>query len=152
MNVERVGQIIDGYGADRTATLAILQDIQIEYNYLPREALTETATRLGAPLSEIYRIATFFKAFSLEPKGEHIIKVCLGTNCHVGGGPRILEQMEKDLGIRVGGTTPDGKFSLEAVRCVGACAQGPVVLVDEEPHGKMSPIKASELLAELSAD
>jgi NADH-quinone oxidoreductase subunit E len=152
MNTDRVAEIIDGYGADRTATLAILQDIQTEYNYLPREALTETATRLGAPLSEIYRIATFFKAFSLEPKGEHIIKVCLGTNCHVGGGPRILEQMEKDLGIRVGGTTPNGKFSLEAVRCVGACAQGPVVLVDEEPHGKMSPIKASELLAELSAD
>jgi NADH:ubiquinone oxidoreductase subunit E len=79
-----------------------------------------------------------------------MIKVCLGTACHVGGGPRILDQLERDLGITAGGTTTDGKFSLEAVRCVGACALGPVVLVDEEPHGKMTPIKASELLAKLT--
>lgn len=152
MNTNRVDEIIDRYGADRTATLAVLQDIQAEYNHLPREALTETASRLRVPLSEIYRMATFFKGFSLEPKGEHIIKVCLGTACHVGGGPRLLEQIERNLGIKVDGTTPNGRFSLEAVRCVGACALSPLVLVDEEPHGKMSATKTSKLIAELSAD
>lgn len=149
MNTDQVDEIIDRYGADRTATLAILQDIQAEYNHLPREALTETARRLGVRLSEIYRIATFFNTFSLEPKGEHIIKVCLGTACHVGGGPRVLEQMERDLGIKAGGTTPDGEFSLEAVRCVGACALGPVVVVDDHIHGKMSGAKATKLIPSL---
>jgi len=144
-----VSEIFDRYPADRTSSLAVLEDIQAEYKYLPREALEEMAERLHVHLGEVYQIATFFRAFSLEPKGERMIKVCLGTACHVGGGPRILDQLERDLGITAGGTTPDGKFSLEAVRCVGACALGPVVLVDEEPHAKMTPVKASELIAEL---
>jgi NADH-quinone oxidoreductase subunit E len=146
-----VVDILDRYPADRTSSLAVLEDIQAEHRYLPREALEEVAERLNMHLSEVYQIATFFKAFSLEPKGERLIKVCLGTACHVAGGPRILDQMERDLGIKAGGTTPDGKWSLEAVRCVGACALGPVVLVDEEPHSKMTPTKASELIAKMAA-
>jgi len=144
-----VSEILERYPADRMSSLAVLEDIQAAYKYLPREALEEVAERLGMHLGEVYQIATFFRAFSLEPKGDRMIKVCLGTACHIAGGPRILDQLERDLGIKAGETTPDGKFSLEAVRCVGACALSPLVLVDEEPHSKMTPAKASELFAEL---
>jgi len=151
MNVERVHEIIDRYGADRTASLAVLQDIQREYNYLPREALELAAERMGLPLGEIYRMATFFRAFSLQPKGEYVCTVCLGTACHVRGGPRILETLERELNIKAGNTTADGKFSVEAVRCVGACALGPILLVNEEPHGYMTSDKATKLIAQLAA-
>lgn len=148
-NLQRVNEIIDSYDADRVATLAVLQDIQAEYKYLPREALIHTADRLGIPLGEVYRMATFFRAFSLEPRGEFTIKVCLGTACHVRGAVQILEQFERDLKIKAGETTSDGKFSLEVVMCLGACALGPVVLVNEETHGEMSPDKAQKLVAGL---
>ena len=151
MNLDRVNEIIDRYDDDRMDSLAVLQDIQREYNYLPREALELVAERLGMPLGEIYRMATFFTAFSLQPKGEYICQVCLGTACHVRGGPRILEALERELNIRVGNTTADDKFSLEAVRCVGACALGPVLMTNEEPHAYMTPDKASELIAQLAA-
>lgn len=149
MNLQRVNEIIDEYDANRVATLAILQDLQAEYKYLPREALVQTADRLSMPLSEVYRMATFFRAFSLEPKGEFTIKVCLGTACHVRGAVHILEQFERDLQVKAGQTTPDGKFSLEVVMCLGACALGPVVVVNGETHGEMSPDKAQELVAQL---
>ncbi len=151
MSLDKVNEIIDRYGADRTASLAVLQDIQREYNYLPREALELTAQRLNIPTGEVYRLATFFTAFSLQPKGEYMCKVCLGTACHVLGGPRILETLERELGIKAGQTTSDGKFSLEAVRCLGACALGPVVVVNEGPHGYMTPDKAAKLIAQLPA-
>jgi len=151
MNMERADEIIDHYESDRTASLAVLQDIQREYNYLPREVLELVAERLDVPLGEIYGMATFFKAFSLQPKGEYVCKVCLGTACHVRGGPRILEALERELSIRVGNTTADGKISLEAVRCVGACALGPILLVNEEPYAQMTPDKAAELIAGLAA-
>jgi len=149
MNVDRVDEIIDSYQADRTCTLAILQDVQTEYNYLPREAIIQTADRLGVPLGEVYRMATFFRAFSLEPKGEYRIKVCMGTACHVRGAIQILEQFERDLGLNAGETSRDGKFSLDIVMCLGACALGPVVVVNEETHGEMSPDKAHALVAQL---
>jgi NADH:ubiquinone oxidoreductase subunit E len=149
LSLQRVNEIIDSYDADRVSTLAILQDLQAEYKYLPREALVQTADRLHVPLGEIYRMATFFRAFSLEPRGEHTVKVCLGTACHVRGAPLVLEQMERDLQIKAGETTPDGKFSLEVVMCVGACALGPVVLVDEDTHGEMTPEKARQLVARM---
>jgi NADH-quinone oxidoreductase subunit E len=151
MSVERVHEIIDLYGADRMASLAVLQDIQREYNYLPREALELTAERLGMPLGEVYGMATFFRAFSLQPKGEYICKVCLGTACHVRGGPLIMDTLERKLSIGAGDTTADGKFSLEAVRCVGACALGPIILVNEEPHGYMTADKATKLVARMAA-
>ncbi len=152
MSLQRVNEIIDNYDADRISTLAILQDLQSEYNYLPREALVQTADRLHVPLGEIYRMATFFRAFSLEPRGDHTIKVCLGTACHVRGAPLILEQMERELGISAGETTPDGRFSLEVVMCVGACALGPVVLVDEDAHGEMTPEKVRQLVARMKQE
>ena len=149
MSMQRVDEIIDSYQADRTCTLAILQDVQAEYKYLPREAIIQTADRLGIPLGEVYRMATFFRAFSLEPKGEYTIKTCMGTACHVRGSVQILEQFERDLGIKAGETTQDGKFSLEVVMCLGACALGPVVVVNEDTHGEMSPDKAHALVAQL---
>ena len=149
MNLQIVDEIIDSYDADPVATLAILQDIQAEYNYLPRETLEHTADRLNTPLGQVYRMATFFRAFSLEPRGEFTIKVCLGTACHVRGAVQILEQFERDLQIKAGETTPDRKFSLEVVMCLGACALGPVVVVNEDTHGEMSPDKARQLVAKL---
>jgi len=151
MSEIQVSEIFDRYPADRTSSLAVLEDIQAEYKYLPRSALEATAERLKIPLSEVYQIATFFKAFSLTPKGDNIIKVCLGTSCHVGGGPRILDAVEKKIGIKAGNTTPDNKFSLEAVRCVGACAQGPVMLVNDQVYPQMSSVKAEELIDRLAA-
>lgn len=147
---QRIDTIVDRYGADRQFSLAILQDTQRTYSYLPREALEHIAKRLDIPLSEVYRLATFFAAFSLEPKGEYVVRICLGTACHVQGGPRILEQLERDLGIEAGQTTADGRFSVEGVRCLGACALAPVVLVNEEVHGKMSGAKVSRLIKTLS--
>lgn len=149
MNLDRVNDIIDHYQAERTNALAILQDIQREYNHLPREALVQVAQQLTVPLGEIYGLATFFRAFSLEPKGKHVCKVCLGTACHVRGGPRILEALERELGIDAGQTTADGRFSLETVRCLGACALAPIIVVDEEPQASMTPDKATRLVAEL---
>ena len=150
MNTERVNEIIDNYQADRTASLAILQDVQREYKFLPREALELVAQRLEMPVGHIYQMATFFKAFSLKPRGDYLVKVCLGTACHVQGGPHILEQLEHDLNIKAGQTTADGKFSVEAVRCLGACALAPIVVVNDEVYGKMSITAANKLVGDLS--
>lgn len=150
MNAQRVNEIIESYSADRAASLAILQDVQREYNFLPREALELVAQRLNVPVGHIYQMATFFKAFSLKPKGEYVIKVCLGTACHVQGGPHILEELEHDLNLKSGQTSLDGKFSVEAVRCLGACALAPIVVVNEEVYGKMSTSAVSKLAGELN--
>ncbi len=150
MNAQRVNEIIESYSADRAASLAILQDVQREYNFLPREALELVAQRLDMPVGHIYQMATFFKAFSLKPKGEYVIKVCLGTACHVQGGPHILEELEHDLNLKSGQTSSDGKFSVEAVRCLGACALAPIVVVNEEVYGKMSTAAVSKLAGELN--
>lgn len=149
---ERIDAIVDRYGADKQFSLAVLQDTQKAYNYLPREALDHVAERLGVSRGEVYRLATFFAAFSMEPKGEYETKVCLGTACHVQGSQRILEQLERDLGIESGQTTPDGKFSVEGVRCVGACALAPVIMVDEDIHGQVSSAKVSKLIGKLSKE
>lgn len=151
VDVERIDEIVDRYGAKRMYALAILQDIQREYDFLPREALEQTAERLGMPESEVYRMATFFKSFTLQPKGEYVCRVCLGTACHVLGGPRILESLERELGIKAGETTADGRFSLEAVRCLGACALGPVVVVNEVPYGHTTPDRAVKLIRRVAA-
>ena len=144
-----ISEILDRYPADRTSSLSALEDIQASYKYLPREALEAVAERLGMHLGEVYQLATFYQAFSLTPKGDDVVKVCLGTACHVGGGSRILAAVEKAIGIKAGGTTEDNKFSLEAVRCIGACALGPMVLVNDRPYSKMTPVKAEELIEQL---
>ncbi|OPX18747.1 MAG: NADH-quinone oxidoreductase subunit E [Desulfobacca sp. 4484_104] len=141
-----VKKITAKYGSDPSQIIAMLQDLQSAKRYLPEEDLRELAEALAIPLTRVYRIATFFKAFSLEPKGEHIINVCMGTACHVRGAERILNELERQLGISRGETTADQKFSLETVNCLGACALGPVVVVDQEYHGDMTPGQVDKLM------
>jgi len=143
---ESVGVILGKHKRDRSLLVAVLQDVQAEFNYLPREALTAVSDGLGVPLSQVYGVATFFKAFSLKPRGRHTIHVCLGTACHVRGAVRVLDRMEDELCVCAGQNTPDMKFTLETVNCVGACALGPVVVVDGEYVGQMSTEKVKPLL------
>jgi NADH-quinone oxidoreductase subunit E len=150
MNVERVNAIIDSYQADAACSLAILQEIQQEGSYLPKEALELVAQRLGLPRGHVYELATFYRTFSLKPMGKHRVKVCLGTACHVHGGPVILEMFERRLGIKAGESTPDGEFSLEACSCLGACAQAPYVQVDNDPHIQMTPVRVPEVVQQYS--
>jgi NADH-quinone oxidoreductase subunit E len=147
---EKVGQVLEKYQRDKSALIDILHDTQSAIGYLPREALEQVGQGLGVPLSRVYSVATFFKAFSLKPRGRHLINVCLGTACHVRGADKVLEQMEKELGIKIGGNTPDLRFTLETVNCVGACALGPMVIIGEDYHGEMTPDKVSEVLKNYS--
>ena len=147
---EKVGQVLEKYQRDKSALIDILHDTQSEIGYLPKEALEEVGQGLGVPLSRVYSVATFFKAFSLKPRGRHLINVCLGTACHVRGADKVLDQMEKELGIKTGANTPDLKFTLETIRCVGACALGPMVIIGEDYHGEMTPEKVSEVLKNYS--
>jgi len=151
MNLDRVNQIIDTYGADQACSLAILQEIQQENNFLPREALELVSERLKIPRGQVYGLATFYRTFSLKPKGKFRVRVCLGTACHVHGGPTILESFERQLGIKAGESTPDGLFSLEASSCMGACAQAPYVQVNEDPHNQVTPVHAGEVVKTYSA-
>ena len=143
---KKVGAVLDSYQRDKAMLVSILQDIQAEYNYLPGESLLEVSKELGVPLSQVYSVATFFKAFSLTPRGRHIISVCLGTACHVRGAVKILETFERELDINRGDTTNDLNYTLETVNCVGACALGPMVIADGEYLGEMSIEKVKPIL------
>ena len=143
-----VEAIIDSYQRDRGQLVAILQEIQSEYLYLKKDALEEVSEIMGIPMSQIYSVATFFRAFSLKPRGRHLINVCTGTACHVRGATKILEKMERDLEINRGETTQDLKFTLETVNCVGACALGPMVIIDGEYSGQMKTDKVENLLGQ----
>jgi NADH-quinone oxidoreductase subunit E len=130
-----IDDIIERYPGKPDSLIFLLQDIQSAYNYISPEAMTLVCDHTGVPLTQAYAVATFYKSFSLEPKGEHEVRVCLGTACHLKGGERIAESLERDLGIERGHTTGDLKFSLETVNCLGACALAPVVMIDEEYLG-----------------
>lgn len=125
-----------------------LQDIQDRFRWLPPEALEHVAAALGLPLVQVYGVATFYRSFSLEPRGRHICTVCLGTACHVRGGAAVLEGFERRLGIAAGQTTPDGAYTLERVNCLGACALAPLAVVDGRPHAGMTEAKIDAVLAE----
>jgi len=148
MEVSKIDSIIQQYGARESAILGILQDIQAEEKYLPKEALEYVSQKMNIPLVQVFRIATFYNALSLKPRGKHKIDVCLGTACHVRGGRRILEKLERELGIPVGETTKDKKFTLESVRCLGCCSLGPVAVVDGKVFGRLGQDKVSGLLKE----
>jgi len=152
MATQEVNQILKHYGNDPTDIIAILQDVQHAYRYLPKDVMETLAAKLDIPLSRIYHLATFFRAFSLEPRGKHELQVCLGTACHVRGAPRILEAIERGLKIRAGETTPDLQYTLETVNCVGACALGPVVVVDGQSKGKLTPQRAERLLKQIEPE
>lgn len=145
-DMSRIDAIIADYQSKTSGLTTVLQNIQNEYNYLSPQALEHVAEKMGLSLSQVLHVATFYKAFSLKPRGKHLITVCLGTACHVRGGVRIVDQIERLLKIRAGGTTPDMQFTLETVNCVGSCALGPVMVVDGEYHGKMAPSKVERVL------
>jgi len=146
METPQVDKIIDTYAAEQAALLAILQDIQAEENWLPREALRRVSERVGVSMAHIYRLATFFQAFSLEPRGKHIATVCMGTACHVRGASLLVDKLERDLGVPSGGTTEDMEFTLESVNCVGACALAPLVIFDGDYHGNVNSTKLDKAL------
>jgi NADH-quinone oxidoreductase subunit E len=147
-----VAEIVDRYGGEKSLIVSMLQDIQAEYRYLPKEALREVCELLEIPESQIFSLATFYKAFSLEPRGEHLVHVCMGTACHVRGAPRILEKIERTLDVKSGETTEDQSFTLETVNCVGACALGPVVIVDGEYHGQMTSKKVDSIYKNITSE
>lgn len=139
-------KIIDHVGADSSNLIHVLQEANYTFGYLPEAALRRISLRLEIPYSEVYGTASFYKAFSLTPRGEHIINVCMGTACHVRGAPRIVEELEKLLEVESGETTEDGLFTLEEVNCLGACALGPVMTIDGEYHGHLVPAKVEPIL------
>jgi len=146
MEASRIDSIIQQYGARESAILAILQDIQAEEKYLPKETLEYVSQKMQIPLGQVFRIATFYNALSLKPRGRHKIDVCLGTACHVRGGNKILNKLERDLGIAVGETTKDKRFTLESVHCVGCCSLGPVAVIDGDVYGRLSQDQVPSLL------
>ena len=144
-----VKEIIKRYGEDKSFLVPILQDVQKCFNYLPKEAIQNVSKLLEVPLSQIYHVATFYKAFSLLPRGKHQFQLCLGTACHVRNAPRLSEHIERTLGIKPGETSADLEFTFETVNCLGACALGPILVVDEEYHGQMTISKANKILKNL---
>ncbi|UCB42703.1 MAG: NAD(P)H-dependent oxidoreductase subunit E [Dehalococcoidales bacterium] len=144
---DKVGSVLDKYQRDKGMLVSILQDTQAALGYLARESLLEVSAGLEVPLSQVYSVASFFRAFSLKPRGRHLIDVCLGTACHVRGAVGILEAIERETGIKSGDTSEDMRFSLETVNCVGACALGPIVIVDGKYEGEMKIDRVKPLLA-----
>ena len=144
---DKIDQIIDKYSAKGSGSvIQALLEIQREHRWLPREVLQKVSEKLDVPMSRIQHIVTFYKAFSLAPKGRHEVHVCMGTACHVRGGARVLDAVEDHTGIKPGQTHSELKFSLKSVNCLGCCALGPVMEVDGKTHGKMAPAKAEEVL------
>jgi NADH-quinone oxidoreductase subunit E len=143
---QKIKTILARYDGDAGMLVAILQDVQAEYNYLPKEALVLVGEGLDVPLSQVYSVASFFKAFSLKPRGRHLVNVCLGTACHVRGAGRVIDEIKRELGIESGETTEDLRYTLETVNCVGACALGPIVVIDGSYSGQMTGSKVKPLL------
>jgi len=146
IQADAIREIITHHDSRVDSLIMILQDIQNRYRYLPEESMHIVSEVLSIPFSQIYEVATFYRSFSLVPRGAHEIKVCLGTACHLRGGPRILENFERELGVRCGETTADAVFTLETVNCVGACALAPLVIVDEEYHGNTRASMVRDIL------
>jgi NADH-quinone oxidoreductase subunit E len=144
--IELDRMIEEDFNADKENLIMILQAIQRRYNYLPGPALSYLATKLDLPLSKVYGVATFYSTFSLEPRGRNIISLCLGTACHVRGAERIRERIEETLCVCDGETTPDKRFTLETVRCIGCCSLGPVVKINEDMHARIAADQVVKIL------
>ena len=152
MPFEKVDTIMEKYGYRHDALISMLQDIQRLENYLPVETLQHVSRKIEVPLSRVYYIATFYKSFSLEPRGRHIVRVCLGTACHLNGAVRNLEQIQRTLDIGEGETTQDRMFSLETVNCLGTCALAPVTVVDDTYYDAMTPGKVEKILSKYATE
>ena len=146
MDIERIDQIIDSHRGEASSLIQVLLEIQRENGWLPREALDRVRERLQVPINRIQHIVTFYKAFSLVPRGRHQVHICVGTACHVRGATRILDKVEEVTGIKAGETDLELKFSVETVGCVGCCALGPVLEVDGKTHGKITPTETAAVL------
>ncbi len=147
---EELLKVLAPYRDKKGALIPVLQKVQEKFGYLSEEAVSEIAKFLKLSPNQVFGVASFYAQFRFHPQGEHTVKVCQGTACHVRGAPRILEAVEQELGIQPGGTTTDRKFSLERVACFGACALAPVVVIDGTVYGSMTPAKTKKLLAEYS--
>ena len=134
------------FDGNKENLIMILQAIQRRYNYLPRPTLLYVSEKLDIPYSKIYEVSTFYSTFSLEPRGKNIVSICLGTACHVRGGERVKEQIENTLDIKDGQTTPDKRYTLESVRCIGCCSLGPVIKINEDMHGRIKPDEIETVL------
>jgi len=146
VNSKDILRILEKHNEERGGLIAILEEIQAEYGYLPEKALRIASAKTGRSLVDVYSVATFYRSFSLKPKGKHLVCTCLGTACHVRGAPRIVQELEKQLGIKAGETTPDKEFTLETVNCLGACALGPVVVIDGHYFSNVRKPRVSQLL------
>jgi len=146
MDIDRIDQIVDKHQGQASSLIQVLLEIQSENHWLPKDALERVSQKLDVPLSRIQHIVTFYKAFSLVPKGRHEVHICMGTACHVRGATRVLDTVQDLTGIKPGETDLDLKFSLETVNCIGCCALGPVMEIDGKTHGKMVPGKAGDVL------
>lgn len=146
MDLNKLNEIIDKYQDKQGVLIQLLLDIQAEFNWIPKEAIIQINHRTGIPVSQIYRVASFYQAMSLVPNGKHLVSVCMGTACHVRGGPKVLEKAEDTLGIKAGETTGDLQYTIKKINCLGCCALGPVMMVDEDYHGKISPAKVKEII------
>lgn len=146
MKPDFVSSVLERHHTNRDGLISVLESIQDEYGYLPEDALRTLADSMGRSLVDVYGVATFYRAFSLQPRGKHLISVCAGTACHVRGAQAVVEAFERGLGIHAGQTTPDKRVTLETVNCLGACALGPIVVVDGKYFSKVTPVKVDELL------
>lgn len=146
--IEKINEVCDSFGNDSGELINILHELQHEFGYLPAEVQDVVAHNLHMPVSQVYGVVTFYAFFTMIPKGEHPISVCTGTACYVRGAEKVLEEFKKELNIKVGETTPDGKFSINCLRCVGACGLAPVVLVGEKVYGRVSPDGVKAIVAE----
>ncbi len=146
IDISKVDAIIDRWDCDPDFVIEMFQDVQDQFRHIPREALERIADRTGKPRGKLFHIATFYKAFSLEPRGETEIQVCMGTACYVKGAPDVLAALERELGVKSGETTPDGKFTLTEVRCVGACGLAPVVTIGDEVLGGVKSSQVPEII------
>ena len=149
---QKINAIIDRYSASPEALLMIMQDISDIYNYVPPEVIPVLVEKIGVKESLIYSVATFYKTISLEPRGKYIVNVCTGTACHVRGANRVMDALAEKLKIREGETSDDLLFTLEAVRCVGCCASGPVITVNQETHGGLDRASAVKVIEECERD
>lgn len=146
VNEAKIDKILEKYEREAGGLIPILQEVQKIYGYLPEGILTYVSERSRVPLSKIYGIVTFYAQFSLVPRGRNTIKICLGTACHVKGAKRVLAKLEEALGIKVGGTSSDSKFTLEIVRCLGTCFLAPVMMINRDYFGKLTPDKVGKIL------
>jgi NADH-quinone oxidoreductase subunit E/NADP-reducing hydrogenase subunit HndA len=146
--VAELDKIIKKHKGKPGGLIPVLEEAQVALEYLPMSVQKRIAKELNLPLSRVYGVVTFYSFFTMTPRGKHTVRVCLGTACYVRGSKTIAETLQKDLGINEGETTPDRMFTLETIRCLGACGLGPVVVVDEDVHGRIKPSKVKEILAQ----